>query len=113
MRRVGGALRPGASPGSGKWKQGAAVRDNPAIAPGTAIATFINGIYPSNSSGNHAALFLAQEDKGPPAGHGLWVVDQYFGSNGIHKRLLRFKGKHADGNFIDPVNNGDAFSVIE
>jgi hypothetical protein len=88
------------------WKAGAAVRGNMALAKGTAIATFINGKYPSNPSGNHAAFYLSQDPIG------IWVVDQYVGSNGIHKRHLRFKGKTASG-YVDPSNNGDAFSVIE
>jgi hypothetical protein len=88
------------------WKAGAAVRGNAALAKGTAIATFTAGRYPSNAAGNHAAFYLSQDPTG------IWVVDQYASSNGIHKRHLRFKGKSASG-FVDPSNNGDAFSVIE
>lgn len=40
------------------WKQGVAVLDGKDIAPGTAIATFVKGRYPSKDSGNHAAFFL-------------------------------------------------------
>ena len=88
------------------WKAGAAVRGNATIRKGTAIATFVNGKYSSNASGNHAAFYLSQDATG------IWVVDQYAGSHGIHKRHLRFKGKTAAG-YTDPSNNGDAFSVIE
>jgi hypothetical protein len=95
------------APANPRWKQGARVRDNAAIAKGSAIATFVNGIYPSKPSGNHAALYVSQDATG------VWVVDQYFGSHGIHKRLLRFRGSGPDGRFIDAVNNGDAFSVVE
>jgi hypothetical protein len=67
------------------------------ITKGTAIAP----------TGNHAALYVSQDS------HGLWVVDHYLGSNGIHKRQLRFKGIDGNGKFLDPSNNGDGFSVIE
>lgn len=95
------------APAASLWHQGAVVRSNPALAKGTAIATFVNGRYPNLSKGNHAALYVSQDK------NGLWVVDQYVGSAGIHKRRLRFKGKTKDGGFVDPSNNGDAFSVIE
>ena len=88
------------------WKQGQAVRKN-ALQTGTAIATFVGGKYQSNKTGNHAALYVGQDEAG------IWVVDQYKSSNGIQKRLLRFKGKNPDGTYVDPSNNGDAFSVIE
>jgi hypothetical protein len=94
------------APAAVRWHQGPAVKGNLLLAKGTAIATFVNGKYASLPHGNHAALYVSQDMSG------LWVVDQYFGSNGIHKRLLRFKGKAANGSFIDPSNNGDAFSVI-
>ncbi len=94
------------TPVSSHWGQGAEVKGNESIEQGTAIATFVNGVYPSAASGNHAALYVGQDP------HGLWVVDQYVTSNGIHKRLLRFKGSDEHGNFVDPSNNGDAFSII-
>jgi hypothetical protein len=95
------------APAATRWQQGADVRGNPGVAKGTAIATFVQGRYPSAPTGNHAALYVSQD------GSGLLVVDQYVGSNGIHQRRLRFKGKAPDGSYIDPSNNGDAFSVIE
>jgi hypothetical protein len=95
------------APAASRWRQGTAVKGNLTLAKGTAIATFVNGRYPSAASGNHAALYVSQDQAG------LWVVDQYLGSNGIHKRVLHFRGKTADGSFNDPSNNGDAFSVIE
>jgi hypothetical protein len=95
------------APAALHWREGAVVKGNQTLAKGTAIATFVDGRYPSLPSGNHAALYVSQDASG------VWVVDQYFGSNGIHKRLLRFKGKSSDGKYIDPSNNGDAFSVIE
>jgi hypothetical protein len=95
------------APARTQWSQGDDVKGNRNIKKGMAIATFVNGRYPSRSTGNHAALYVSQ------ALNGIWVVDQYKGSGGIHKRLLRFTGKKPDGRFIDPSNNGDAFSVIE
>ena len=94
------------APAATRWKAGQVVKGQTHILKGTAIATFVNGRYPSAPTGNHAALYHSQDQ------HGIWVVDQYVGSHGIHKRLLRFKGKLASGQFIDPSNNGDAFSVI-
>lgn len=94
------------APHTSQWKQGATVKGMTGLAKGTAIATFVDGKYPNNVSGNHAALFVSQDVTG------ITVVDQYRGSGGIRKRVLRFKGKIGD-RFIDPSNNGDAFSVID
>ncbi|MDB5400119.1 MAG: hypothetical protein QOD93_2294 [Acetobacteraceae bacterium] len=95
------------APAALKWQEGVVVKGNLTLTKGTAIATFVNGRYPSLPSGNHAALYVSQDATG------VWVVDQYFGSNGIHKRLLHFKGKLPGGGYVDPSNNGDAFPVIE
>ena len=74
------------------------------IARGTAIATFVNGIYPSNKTGNHAAIYLEQD------ANGLWVYDQWAAKPDkvVSKRLLRFKAGQGSAS-----NDGDAFSVIE
>jgi len=89
------------------WRAGAAVRGNFILTKGTAIATFVKGRYLSHAHHNHAALYVGQDASG------IWVVDQYQGSGGIRKRILHFKGKTKSGDYIDPSNNGDAFSVIE
>ena len=70
--------------------------------PGTAIATFNkSGKYASLPTGNHAAIYVSQDDKG------LVVYDQWKGQP-VHKRTIRFK------NGVGSVSNdGDAFSVIE
>jgi hypothetical protein len=94
------------APLTGMWKEGKTVKGLFGLAKGTAIATFVGGKYPNNASGNHAALFVSQDASG------ITVVDQYRGSGGIRKRVLRFKGKIGT-RFVDPSNNGDAFSVIE
>ena len=79
------------------------------LAKGTAIATFEDGVYKSRPHGNHAALYLSQ-DQG-----GIWVMDQWASSTKLEvsRHYLQFKGVAKDGNWIDASNNGDAFSVIE
>ena len=93
------------------WRAGALARGNLALAPGTAIATFVDGRYPNQPHGNHAAFYLEQD-----AG-GLWVMDQWAGDPTlkplVSRRRLRWKGCDGGGAFVDPSNNGDAFSVIE
>jgi hypothetical protein len=93
-------------PVTANWSEGAKVRGS-TLAKGTAIATFVNKKYPSASTGNHAALYHSQDKQG------VWVVDQYKDSGGIKKRHLRFQGVGPDGKYVNPSNNGDAFSVIE
>ena len=92
-------------PRTAAWQEGAAVRGNPHIAPGTAIATFdSDGTYTSES-GNHAAIYLYQDDRG------IWVYDQWRGQP-VHKRLIRFEG----GSGIkwgSKSNDGRRFAVIE
>lgn len=53
------------------WKAGERVIDTTNLRPGTAIATFVDGKYPQNTSGQHAAFFLAY------AGKAIWVMDQW------------------------------------
>lgn len=74
---------------------------------GTAIATFVDGRYPNRASGNHAALYVGQD-----AG-GIYVIDQWSKVNKIQARKLPFLGKDKQGNWANPSNNGDAFSVVE
>jgi hypothetical protein len=96
------------APASSLWGGGKTiVRGTFTMRVGTAIATFVNGKYSSLRTGNHAALYLGQD------GGGIWVVDQWRRVDHIQKRYLKFKGKDAKGRYIDPRNNGDAFTVIE
>jgi hypothetical protein len=88
------------APQTSLWKEGEKARDA-ALQSGTAIATFINGAYPSDPHGNHAAIYVEQNDEG------LVVWDQWTGQP-VHKRTIRFQGASHDLS-----NNGDAFSVIE
>jgi len=96
-------------PRSSGWSQGETVLGNHRILKGTAIATFVNGKYPSMASGNHAAFYMSQD-----AG-GIWVVDQWKhpAKLKVEKRYIRALGKTKDGAFLRPSNNADAFSVIE
>jgi hypothetical protein len=92
-------------PPTAAWQQGTAVRGNPSIPRGTAIATFEpDGSYTSET-GNHAAIYLWQDDRG------IWVYDQWQGQP-VHKRLIRFEGgsgaKHGSKS-----NDGRRFAVIE
>lgn len=89
------------APQTSLWNEGDKVR-GALITAGTAIATFIDGKYPSHAHGNHAAIYVEQNDTG------IVVWDQWLGQP-VHKRTIRFKG-HAN---LDLSNNGDSFSVIE
>lgn len=86
------------------WQAGARVRGNPHLPRGTAIATFeADGSYTSES-GNHAAIYLSQDDRG------IWVYDQWRGQP-VHKRLIRFVGGSAK--WGSKSNDGRRFAVIE
>lgn len=90
------------------WIEGDLVKGNKTIRRGTAIATFVNGVYPNKPHGNHAALYVSQD------ANGIWVIDQWEGKDEpFTKRRLDFLGKKADSTYEDPSNNGDAFSIIE
>lgn len=92
------------------WRAGALVLDNQAIAPGTAIATFVNGRYQNNAHGNHAAFFLQH------GLHGFWVIDQWTNMKNkpkISKRFIRLQAHNPDGTWSRPSDNAGAFSVIE
>ena len=93
------------APRTAAWQEGAEVRGNPDIARGTAIATFeADGSYTSES-GNHAAIYLYQDERG------LWVYDQWQGQP-VHKRLIRFEGGRG-GKWGSKSNDGTRFAVIE
>lgn len=88
------------APQTSLWKEGEKVR-GAQIDTGTAIATFINGEYPSLATGNHAAIYVEQN------ADGLVVWDQWT-AQPVHKRTINFRG--GVGKLS---NDGDAFSVIE
>ena len=87
------------------WQEGAEVRGNPHIARGTAIATFESDGSYTSESGNHAAIYLDQND------HGIWVYDQWRGQP-VHKRLIRFEGG-SSAKRGSKSNDGRRFAVIE
>lgn len=95
------------APQTSLWKEGARVKGDKTLKKGTAIATFVDGKYQNRSTGNHAALYLSQDAAG------IWVIDQWSTSGTIRKRQLSFRGTKPDGTYVNPSNNGDAFSVIE
>lgn len=99
--------RYGVAPATAYWREGDAVVGNIRIAPGTAIATFVNGRYLSRSRGNHAALYVSEDATG------IWVVDQWKNSGVVKLRPLKRLGKNKDGTWKDASNNADAFSIIE
>lgn len=98
------------APQTSLWSKGELVKTTNNLAKGTAIATFVDGVYPNNLTGNHAALFLSLESDG------INVMDQWKGDSAkptISSRKIRFKGMK-DGKLITPLsNNGDAYYVID
>jgi hypothetical protein len=90
-------------PRTALWRQGAAVRGNSRIARGT--ATFESDASYTSESGNHAAIYLDQDD------HGIWVYDQWRGQP-VHKRLIPFDGG-SGAKWGSKSNDGRRFAVIE
>jgi hypothetical protein len=89
------------------WRQGPRVLDTTTLLPGTAIATFVDGRYPRNDSGQHAALFIAY------AGQSIWVMDQWKNDPRkpkVSKRLIRPGPPRGQGSLS---NDSRAFYVIE
>lgn len=88
------------------WKQGEKVRGNLGLRTGAAIATFINGKYPSQAHGNHAAIYLSQ------SAAGILVIDQWAGpggtARGVATRIIQFKKGRGS-----PSDDGDQYYVIE
>jgi hypothetical protein len=93
------------APRTAAWQEGAEVRGNSEIARGTAIATFESDGSYTSESGNHAAIYLYQEDRG------VWVYDQWRGQP-VHKRLIRFEGG-SGAKWGGKSNDGRRFAVIE
>jgi hypothetical protein len=92
-------------PRTAAWQKGAEVLGNRQIAQGTAIATFESDGSYTSESGNHAAIYLYQDDRG------IWVYDQWQGQP-VHKRLIRFDGG-SGGKWGSKSNDGTRFAVIE
>lgn len=97
-------------PSTGSWREGATVIGNRSLVKGTSIATFVDGRYQSHRTGNHAAFYLSQD------ANGIWVMDQWLSDARkplVSKRYIRRQGKNKDGQFVNPSDNADAYSVIE
>lgn len=98
------------APATAQWRAGKKVIGEAGIIKGTAIATFVDGSYQSNSTGNHAALFVKQD------ADGIYIMDQWASDDRKPKVSMRYvkrRGTRPDGSFKDPSNNADAYSVIE
>ena len=93
------------APRTTAWREGTEVRGNPQIVRGTAIATFESDGSYTSESGNHAAIYLYQDDRG------IWVYDQWRGQP-VHKRLIRFEGG-TGAKRGSKSNDGRRFAVIE
>jgi hypothetical protein len=92
-------------PRTAAWQESAKVHGNPHIARGTAIATFESDGSYTSESGNHAAIYLYQDDRG------IWVYDQWRGQP-VHERLIRFDGG-SGAKWGNKSNDGRRFAVIQ
>lgn len=93
------------------WKQGEPVLGSKNLRRGTAIATFTNGKFPRQNTGQHAALFLAY---GGVAS--FYILEQHKHSGKILRRRLDIPphgDRRANGTYPNASNNAAAFSVIE
>jgi RHS repeat-associated protein len=88
-----------------RWRAGASAADNSDIKPGTAIATFDNGRYPSGKDKN-SAIYLGPGTKGS-----IWVLDQWpaHASNPAHPPQPR---EVLSDNARGVSNNSNAYHVI-
>jgi hypothetical protein len=92
------------------WRAGEKVVGNKNIAHGTAIGTFVNGRWPQLSTGNHSGFYLGQ------VSNGIYIMDQWPRDARKPKISMRFLyrlGKDKNGNYVNPPQNADAFSIIE
>lgn len=87
------------------WTRGKKVKGDLTIPKGTAIATFdAQGKYTNSLDGtSHAAIYVSQDSIG------IEVWDQWKGQP-VHQRRIRFQAGAAG---VKPVNDGDAFYVID
>jgi hypothetical protein len=73
------------APGTTAWTQGTKVLEakSGTIPRGTAIATFVDGHYPTDSLGKHAAIYLSHDD------NGIVVLDQWNAQGMVKQRTIR------------------------
>lgn len=90
------------------WRAGAKVQklgagERDPIAKGTAIATFVAGVYPQHGgTGKHAAIYLGQN------ADGIQVMDQWRSQGQVLPRTIPWVARRPGLS-----NDGNAFSVIE
>lgn len=102
---VGFVQHASGAPLTAQWNRGRKVTGDATIQKGTAVATFdAKGKYTNSTDGtSHAAIYIGQN------AHGLQVWDQWLGQP-VHQRTIRFQ---AGVPGVKPVNDGDAFYVID
>lgn len=91
-----------------KWREGEKVfggklninGENYDIPAGTVVATFINGLYPSKSHGNHVAIYYSQ------GANYIKVIDQW------DSRHPNYRNIYVKEGMTDRSNNANAFSVV-
>ncbi|EYF06150.1 BPSL0067 family protein [Chondromyces apiculatus] len=88
-------------PQTKNWSPGQYVKTASYIAPGTVIATFVDGHYPKDDHGKHAAVYIRHDD------FGIDVWDQSAG-HPVARRTIRYK----EGDQYRS-NDGDTFYVVE
>lgn len=92
------------------WREGEKVVGTKNIAEGTAIATFKDGRWPQLRTGNHSGFYLGQ------VSNGIYIMDQWPNDPKKPKISMRFiyrLGKDKNGNYVNPPQNADAFSIIK
>jgi hypothetical protein len=93
------------APHTSTWRPGVRVMDaRPgSIAAGTAIATFVDGGYPTDNKGKHAAIYISHDQTG------ISVLDQWKDQGEVKARTIKFR--------VPPgtrrSNDGSCFYVIE
>ena len=89
------------APDTAQWSGGEKVLSKApgSITPGTIIATFKNGKYPS-TTGYHAAIYISHSNQG------IWVWDQWAGK-AVHQRLIRVRHDKAAAS-----NSAQAYRIV-
>ena len=93
------------APRTVQWREGTKIAEAAdgkavAIAPGTAIATFVQGRYPQiGNTGMHAAIYLGQ------TAQGIQVLDQWRAQGRVMPRTIPWKPRQPGLS-----NDGSAFS---
>lgn len=89
------------APSTAQWRPGAKVLSQApgSIVPGSIIATFKNGRYPSRE-GYHAAIYISHSEQG------IWVWDQWVGK-AVHRRFIRVRNDGAQAS-----NSAQAYRLV-